>query len=180
MSRLLYAVVLGLVGAGIVHIVVVLLVPAFSDRDAWSRLAENSGPYRMTRIDASDSGEPLLGAMDPMFAVAACRFDLGDGVVQIASEGHVPFWSASVYDRAGRNVYSFNDHAAPAGNMDFVVLNHAQMLELRKQPSEADQNLLFVETEIDEGIVVIRAFAPDASWRPLVGAFVSNATCDLR
>jgi len=37
LRRLFHAVLLGLVGAGIVHIVVLLLVPEFSERDAWSR-----------------------------------------------------------------------------------------------------------------------------------------------
>lgn len=180
MLRLAYAVLLGLFGAGIVHIVALLMVPSFSERDAWSRLAETSGPYRMTRLDSAASGEPLLGAMDPMFVVAACRFDLGDGIVQVGSEGHVPFWSASIYDRAGRNVYSFNDRASPSGGMDFVVLNHAQMVEVRKQLSDAYKNTVFVETEIDEGIVVIRAFAPDPSWQPQVAAFIGNAACELR
>jgi len=38
-ARLLYAVVLGLVGAAIVHIAVLFLLPRLSERDAWSRLA---------------------------------------------------------------------------------------------------------------------------------------------
>jgi len=39
MRKLLYAVLLGLIGAGIVHIVILILLPLFSQRDAWSRLA---------------------------------------------------------------------------------------------------------------------------------------------
>ena len=48
MRRLLHAILLGLLGAGIVHIVVLLLVPEFSERDAWSRLAMASDLYKMT------------------------------------------------------------------------------------------------------------------------------------
>ena len=43
-----------------------------------------------------------------------------------------PFWSVSVYDRSGQNIYSFNDRTPPDGNLDFVVLTPAQMIELRK------------------------------------------------
>jgi len=42
MRKLIYAALLGLVGAGIVHIAVLLMVPDFSERDAWSRLAQAS------------------------------------------------------------------------------------------------------------------------------------------
>ncbi|TGV75985.1 DUF1254 domain-containing protein, partial [Mesorhizobium sp. M00.F.Ca.ET.149.01.1.1] len=50
MRRLLHALILGLLGAGIVHIVVLFLVPEFSERDAWSRLAMASDLYKMTRL----------------------------------------------------------------------------------------------------------------------------------
>ena len=179
MLRFLYALLLGLFGAGIVHIVVLLLVPSFAERDAWSRLAENSGRYLMTRLEPAEGSGSLLGAMDPLFVTAACRFDLGEGMVQVQSDGRVPFWSASVYDRAGRNVYSFNEHAAQEGVMDFVLLTRPQMIEVRKLLPTGLRDALFVETDIDEGIVVIRAFAPDPSWIPAVSAYVTKASCEL-
>ncbi len=73
MRKLLYAVLLGLVGACIVHIVVLLLVPDFSERDAWSQLAAGSGLYRMTRLDAEAGGPPIVKSVDPLFFAAACR-----------------------------------------------------------------------------------------------------------
>ncbi|MBL8581643.1 MAG: DUF1254 domain-containing protein [Rhizobiaceae bacterium] len=180
MLRLAYALALGLLGAGIVHIVVLLLVPGYSERDAWSRLAEMSGPYRMTRIDAVAGGEPLLGATDPLFVAAACRFDLSDGMVQMVAQGRVPFWSASVYDRAGRNVYNFNDRASQSGALDLVVLTHAQMVEVRKQVPDGFQRSLFVEAEIGEGIILVRAFSPDGSWSSAVSDFLGGMSCELR
>jgi uncharacterized membrane protein len=36
MLRLFYILLIGIVGAGIVHIAVLLLLPQFSERDAWS------------------------------------------------------------------------------------------------------------------------------------------------
>lgn len=180
MLRLAYALLLGLFGAGIVHIVVLLLVPGYSDRDAWSRLAENAGPYRMTRIDSAAAVEPLLGVTDPLFVTAACRFDLDDGMVQVQAEGRVPYWSASVYDRAGRNVFSFNDRAAQSGALDVVILTHAQMVEVRKQVPENFQQSFFVEAEIGEGILVVRAFRPDDTWSVAVDDFVREMGCELR
>ncbi|TIP33708.1 MAG: DUF1254 domain-containing protein, partial [Mesorhizobium sp.] len=112
MRRLLHALILGLLGAGIVHIVVLFLVPEFSERDAWSRLAMASDLYKMTRLDAEAGGAPVVKSVDPLFYAAACRFNLADGLVRIKAPGDVPFWSASVYDRGGHNIYSFNDHNA--------------------------------------------------------------------
>ena len=127
---------ISLVGAGIVHIAVLLLLPQFSERDAWSSLAEAADYYKAVRIDAGDGSPPIVKAVDPLFHAAGCRFDLDEGPVHIRAPGNVPFWSVSIYNRAGQNVYSFNDRATDNGALDFVVLTSAQMIEVRKQVPE--------------------------------------------
>lgn len=178
MRRLLHAVLLGLIGAGIVHIVVLLLVPVFSEQDAWTRLGSATGLYRMARFEAEAGGPPAVKSVDPLFRAAACRFDLGDGMVQVTAPGRVPFWSVSVYDRDGRNLYSFNDHAATDGRLDVVVLTPAQMIEVRKELPEDFAGSVFVEVPIGEGIVVVRGFVPDESWEPAVARFLDGAACE--
>src|SRR5690606_14380124 len=110
-----------------------LLLPDFSQRDAWSRLSMVSDLYRVVPLDTLTGGEPVIRSDDPLFQAAACRFDLTDGLVQISTPGNVPYWSVSIYDRAGQNVYSFNDRTAEGRVLDFVVLTPAQMLEVRKE-----------------------------------------------
>ncbi len=180
MRRLLHAILLGLFGAGIVHIVVLLLIPAFSERDAWSRLAMNSDLYVVTPLKAEEGGPPVVKSVDPLFAAAACRFDLGDGMARVKTSGSVPFWSVSVYDRSGHNLYSFNDRSAEKGVLDAVVLTPAQMIAVRKELPEELSGSVFVETSTDRGIAVIRAFVPDESWRPGVNRFLEQASCALQ
>lgn len=180
MRRLLHALLLGLLGAGIAHIVILLLVPNFSERDAWSRLAMAAGSNKIVRLDKEIDGAPLVKSLDPSFYDAACRFDLTEGVVRIDNAGKVPYWSASVYDRSGQNIYSFNDRTPPDGNLDFVVLTPAQMIDLRKDlPTEFEKSI-FVETPIDEGIVVVRVFVPDDSWKPKVARFLDGINCEVQ
>ncbi len=180
MRRLLHALAVGLVGAGIAHIVILLLVPAFSERDAWSRLAMVAAPNKVVRLDAEIGGAPVVKALDPLFFEAACRFELSEGVVRINNAGKVPYWSASVYDRSGQNIYNFNDRTATDGNLDFVVLTPAQMIELRKGLPDEFAKSIFVETPIDEGIVVVRAFVPDASWKSEVSRFLDGISCEMQ
>ncbi len=178
MLRLLVAILTGLLGAGVVHIAVLLLVPQFSERDAWSRLAMAAGPYRTVRIDPQAGQAAMVHSLDPLFQAAACRFDLREGMLHIRAPGRVPFWSASVYARSGENLYSLNDRTSEGGVLDFVVLTPAQMIEMRKQMPEEFRASLFVETSLDEGIVVIRSFVPDPSWRPTVTKFLADLTCE--
>ncbi|OQM75205.1 DUF1254 domain-containing protein [Manganibacter manganicus] len=180
MRKVLYALLLGLVGAGIVHIVVLLLVPQFSERDAWSRLAMKSGLYTMTRIDDQTGGPPVVKSVDPLFFAASCRFDLADGIVRLRSPiDNLPFWSMSVYDRNGHNLYSYNDLSATEGRLNAIVLTPAQMIGVRKTLPEGLEGSVFIELPISEGITVVRGFVPDASWKQAVARFLDQASCEI-
>ena len=117
------------------------------------------------------------GIADPFFQAVACRFDLSQGVAHLQREGNVPFWSASVYDRSGQNIYSLNDRSAKDGQLDLVVLTPAQMVDMRKSPLEELQSAVFVEAPITEGIVVVRGFAPDGTWAPAVADYLGGIEC---
>lgn len=176
MTRLLYAILLGLVGAGIVHIVVLLMVPSHSQRDAWTTLSQHSNYYFPTRLD-QPGAPPLIASIDPLFSAIACRFNLDENIVRVHGRANLPYWSISVYDRAGQNIFSFNDRSSSDGQLDFVVATPVQMIELRNaMPPEFDDSV-FVEAEIDEGIVVVRAFTPDESWSPAVARELRAIAC---
>lgn len=176
MTRLIHALILGLVGAGVVHIVVLLLVPGYSQRDAWSVLSEQANFYRVVRLDPPQ-GRPLIGSLDPLFDAVACRFDLQDGVMRLHGEGTAPYWSVSVYDRAGLNIFSLNDGSSPQGRLDFVVATPAQMISLRNaMPPELD-GAVFIQAELDEGVAVVRGFAPDLSFEPGISTWLGGIGC---
>ena len=177
MIRLGYALLLGLIGAGIVHIAILFLLPFYTDRDAWSQLSDISDYYTVTAISGNPATTPLVRSVDPLFAAVACRFDLADGVVHVQAEGRAPFWSMSVYDRNGQNIFSFNDRTATDGRIDFVILTPLQTIEVRKELPERFVNAVFVEADIDDGIVLVRAFVPDRTWRPAVETFLGGLDC---
>jgi uncharacterized membrane protein len=177
LSGLAYALLLGAIGAGIVHIAILLLLPMFSERDAWSRLAAAADLYVMTAADGSDGTAPAVEAPDPFFRASACRFDLQDGPVRLKADGSVPFWSASIYDRGGQNVYNFNDHTAADGALDFVIVTPTQMIDMRKDLPPELASSVFVEADVDEGIVVVRAFAPDDSWASTLATYLRSTVC---
>ena len=177
MVRALYAAIVALVGAAIVHITVLLLLPNFSDRDAWARLAEAADYYKPVRIDAAAGEVPIVRSLDPLFYASACRFDLSDGPVRVHTPGNVPYWSVSIYNRGGQSVYAFTDRATDTGQLDVVVLSAAQMIETRKQLPDEVRNSILVEAPVGQGIVVVRSFVPDISWQPTATRFLRNLAC---
>ncbi len=177
MVRFLYAALLGLVGAAVVHIAVLLLVPVYSERDAWSRLAEAGPAFQVVSLDRSGRNSPFAKGANPLMATSACRFSLGTGVVHYFADGEVPFWSVSIYGRRGQNFYSFNDRTATDRKLDVVIASPVQMVELRKELPEEYASSVFVETDEREGIIVARTFVPDPTWNGLAGAFLNSAVC---
>lgn len=175
-SGLLHALALGLVGAGIIHIAILLMLPSYSERDAWSTLSGQANYYTVARLDPPDSAA-LIGTLDPLFDAAACRFDLRDGTVHITGEGEIPYWSISVYDRVGQNVFSLNDRSSTDGELDFVIATPEQMIDLRNALPVGYDRAVFVEADVNEGIVVVRAFAPDESWEPTVSRYLAGLDC---
>ena len=175
--RIGHAVLLGLLGAAILHILILLLLPEISSRSAWSRMAEAADLYQPLPLRNNLPGTARDGNRDPLFRSVACRFDLTDGLLRVQAAGAVPYWSASVYDRAGKNLYSFNDRSARDKALDIVVLTPAQMLEVRKEVPEELGQSVFVESSEEEGVTVIRAFIPDESWGPSVDAFLDSLRC---
>lgn len=177
MAKILHACILGLLGAGIVHIAVLLLLPAMSEKDVWSRLADAGDLFTFVPVSDRTGDRRVLLLTDPFFEAAACRFDLTGGPARIHARGHIPFWSASIYNRTGENIYSLNDHSTAIGDLDLLLLSSAQMMELRRElPKEFEQSV-FIETPVEEGIIVVRGFAPDPSWKPGVSAYVKSITC---
>lgn len=176
-SRLVYAIFVGIFGAAIVHIVVLFLVPNYSNQDAWTEIAENAGMFDFTNLKPGGTLDTVLKRSDPLFISAACRFELSSGFVHVHAEGKVAYWSAAIFNRKGQNIYSFNDRTAHRETLDLVVANPIQMVELRKDLPEEFAGSVFVETDMEQGMVVVRVFVPDQSWAELAQGFLDGAEC---
>lgn len=180
MSRLVYALLTGIVGACIVHITILMLIPRYAQHDVWTQLGDMGADGRFVRIEPAREGQAgtLIKTADPLFAIAACRFDLTGGLTHITAPGTIPFWSISIFDRKGENIYSFNDRNATDGRLDLTVASPVQMVELRKDlPAEFERSI-FVETDVVDAVVVLRTFIPDRSWEQIVSEFIAGAACD--
>jgi uncharacterized membrane protein len=179
MTRLFHAILVGIIGAGVVHVAILLLLPHYSEHDAWARLAAKADFYRFTRMSGEDA-LPVISGVDPFFDAVACRFDLSEGVVHVKATGHVPFWSASVYNRHGQNIYSLNDRAQTLGDLDLVLVTPAQMIELKKSLPKEFEKSVFMEADVGRGIVAIRSFVPDETWKKAIADYLNDASCALR
>lgn len=177
MFRLLLAIALGLIGAGIVHILVLFLLPAYSVQDAWSRISSVTAPFETVQLGDDAPAEDLPGPENPFLAAAACRFDLSGGPARIEAVGQVPFWSLAIYNRVGNNVFSINDDAVHNRRLDFVLTTAGNGQQVRNTASGALSQSILVEGAPAEGIVLVRVFVPDETWTGLVQDFLRGLDC---
>ncbi len=178
MIRYGYFALLLVVIAGLTHLVSLLAIPAFAERDAWAKLSSAGQSWSFTRISSPQQTERPVTGLDPSLHVAACRFDLREGAVRVTADGKLPFWSVSIFDRRGRNVYSFNDRTAVDRQLFLVVVDPVQMAQLRTASTDSIEQAVLIEAPIEEGFVLIRALEHDPSWQGRLDAFFNSARCE--
>lgn len=174
--NLLLAVLIGLVGAALLHIIIVMALPSWSGRDAFTRVAALGETARFFSIpnEANPTG---LSNDDPHIRTAVCRYDLSVDPVRVIARGDVPLWTVAVFDTRSDEVFSMNDRSAIGYGVDLTIATPAQMLQLRRNMPRALERSVFIEAEDPEGFVVLRTVVPERSGAPAARAFLSDASC---
>ncbi len=178
MKRLLYITTVGLVLAGIVHILIVLLIPSYATKDAWAKLEQVGEPWQFSIVAQPGSDTAQLPFVDPSFGIAACRFNLNEAPLIVETKGELPFWSVALFDRQGRNIYSFNNRTAIERQLSLIVVNAVQMAQIRKNPPEQVDKSVLVQSVSNQGFILIRALEADSSWKSAVSKFLNDASCE--
>ena len=177
MRSVLFAILVGLVGAALLHIVIILALPQFTGKDAYSRVL---GLYEMDSFFplGNEPGPTGLANEDPFLRVAVCGFSVNGGPVRFLAKGAVPFWSLSIYDANSNEIFSMNDQTAVNGNLDLVMATPIQLVDLRKTPPESLAQSIMVEMPDEEGYAVLRALAPTDSFEEPVRNFLAESSCE--
>lgn len=177
MSKFLYAIITGIIGAALLHIIIILGVPHFTGRDAYTRVTSEGAPFVFHPLSARPDAVGLA-SLDPYLRVAVCHFDIERQPLSLVALGEgVDFWSVALYDRDANEVFSMNDRTSVAGDLDVLVATPVQVAQLRKTPIAALTEMILVEHPGTEGYVVLRVLAPQASYEPEARAFLANAEC---
>lgn len=177
MLRLLHAIVTGLIGAALLHLVIVLALPRFTGRDAYSRALE-TGATGVFHVLAKGEKAGPLSPDDPFVETAVCAFSLINEPRAVTASGQAEFWSFAVFDKAANEVFSISDRSVTAGRLDAIVATPAQAARLRKADPDITEKSILIEMEASDGYLVLRSLAPHASMEPQAIGFLTNARCD--
>jgi uncharacterized membrane protein len=177
MLRVFFAVITGIFGAALLHLVIILALPHFTGRDAATRVEAEGDPNNFYLL-ASRYDEAGLANGDPFVRTAVCSFDTSDAPVHFTAKGNVPFWSIAIYDSASNEIFSMNDRTSVGGALDVLAASPIQLTDLRKNLPQELQQTILVEMAHPEGYAVLRTLAPQTSFDEAARNFLTEAGCE--
>lgn len=156
MTRILLWIFGGVLLGGIIHIAVILTLPALASQNVWTRVEALNATDKAVVLPAIAPGEPNPLRLDPEMTYAVCQLnlDFGPGVVS----GLMPdaFWSIAVFNKAGTVIYSTTNRDGIGRTLDLGLFNQAQTRLLAEQKLDIAEGLLIVESSSDDIFVLIR------------------------
>lgn len=164
----------GLVLAGIVHIVTVLLVPRLSERDADTvlRMLGTGGKAELLTPQTA-----TVRDSDPMTVTAICSYDLSTGPVRVVARAGLLPLGLSLHQSGGVG-YAITDRAAIRGVLEFIVMTSEQLDErlARDEEGETTRELRIV-SDSEQGLIVVRVLAKLPSDRSEAEATARDVAC---
>jgi uncharacterized membrane protein len=173
-GALLRTLFLGLLAAGVIHVVAVLTIPDAAPGDAVKRVERVAPRGGMTPIPANGS---VLGDLDPFFVHAVCSFDVGDGAVEV--EGDMPrdVWTVAVVAGTAAVAGSLEHGSVADDRLDLVIGRAEDVERIRLDRAGTGQPFNAVEVPNDVGFVLLRAFAGPRSDTAELRAQLSAIRC---
>jgi len=182
LARLVLLTLAGLVLAGIVHIVAVLMIPVLSERDATSAYLGLGvgGKAELVSGPNAAPGLPTPLEADNSAVMAVCGYDLASGPMRVvARAGALPL-GLTLHRRGGGVIYAITDRAAIRGVVEFLVMTEAQLDErvARDEEGQTSRELRIV-SDTAQGLIVARVLAPLPSDRGDAEALATGVACGL-
>lgn len=170
---------MGIIGAAIVHLTIIFLLPSLSANNSWRLVADNTEIGIPIPIDNSIADEEQNLFLDPLFEAAACRYDLTEGIMRVTANGSALLWTIAVFDTSGTIIFSANDRIADSPIVDLAIVNPAQLRFARQNTPDDLAQSLIAAADQNEGFVLLRVYAPDPSWKSSATEFLNSMQCEF-
>lgn len=177
MIRTLLWLLAGAVLGGIIHILVILTLPALAKETVWTRIKALGATNRMLVLPKVEPGQPNPLGLDPDLAYAVCQVDLSQGPAYMSGMMPDAFWSVAIFNQAGIVTYSTTNRDGIGRALQMGIFNANQTRLLAQQQIDVAEGLLIVEAPSDELFVVVRLAPPHQAVRARFEAELGKITC---
>jgi uncharacterized membrane protein len=170
--------IIGGVLAGVmIHIIVILTLPALASHDVWSRVTALGASNKIAVLPAVVAGAPNPLRLDPELTYAVCQMNLGSGPGVVSGTLPDAFWSLAVFNRSGAVIYSTTNRDGIGKTLDLGIFNPAQTRLLAQQKLDIAEGLLIVESKTDDVFVVVRLAPPYPALRQRYESMLAGIQC---
>lgn len=170
----------GAVLGGIIHIIVILTLPALAEQSVWTRVASIEADNRMVVLPPVAPGAANPLGLDPEIVYGLCRVDLSKGPAYVKGTLPDAFWSIALFDAAGIVSYSTTNRDGIGQTLDLGIFNAAQTRLLAQQQLDVAEGLLVVEADTDKLLVLVRLAPPQRVMRARFGEALAAVQCGNR
>ena len=171
-------IVAGVLLGGIVHLVTVLILPRTATQDAYARFAAFAPFNAIAAVPRPAPQAMTLPFMDPAFAVAVCRYDLGESPMKLRVPVQAAYTSVSFYTRRGVSYYAINDRAAGRRVIELELMTAEQQSQLPDDEEVTAADRLIVVSPTVTGLILVRALAAEPSQMVQARNALSVARCE--
>jgi uncharacterized membrane protein len=176
-TRLLLWILAGVVLGGIIHIAVILSLPALATEGLWARVVPLGALNKPVVLAGPGSGSPNPLRLDPELTYAICQIDLRQGPGFVRGTLPIAFWSVAVYAPNGTILYSTTNRDGIGNVLDLGIFNAAQTTLLAEQQLDIEEGLLIVESAVDDVLAVVRLAPAHQVVRRRYEAALAGLTC---
>lgn len=167
-----------LLAGGVVHILATLVVPKLATGTAWQKVGTSLPTNRMIVLPPATPDKQVLPFVGPDVRLAICRYDVGNGPVNIVATLPDKGWTLGIYTPAGDNFYAIPAQDFRRVEVRFVLSPPAEkflgMFEWGRQPDSTAGNIAVPTTQ---GLVVLRAPLRGRAYTSEIEAVLARAQC---
>jgi uncharacterized membrane protein len=170
----------GAVLGGIIHILVILTLPALAKETVWTRIEALQANNHMLVLPKVEPGQPNPLGLDPDLAYAVCQVDLSQGPAYMSGMMPDAFWSVAIFNQAGIVTYSTTNRDGIGQTLELGIFNAAQTRLLAQQQLDIAEGLLVVESTSDKLFVLVRLAPPHQAMRTRFEQALADVQCGTR
>jgi len=173
-AKFCYIVIVGLLGAVLAHIGILLLVPYYAGSQLWTELKAELPAWQFTALPPQAR---LNRAADPFFRRIFCRFDLNEAPARLSAAGSAPYWSLAIYNAEGENIYSLTGAGAPDGRLDIIAIDPAELMDFKHNLPDKYADAALAPLNDGKNFAVLRVLVPSADRAAEAEVFLRSAQC---
>jgi uncharacterized membrane protein len=170
----------GAILGGIIHIVVILTLPALAEDTIWTRITALNALNNIVVLPQVMPGEPNPLGLDPDLAYGVCQIDLKAGPAYLSGTLPDAFWSVALFNQRGIVTYSTTNRDGIGQTLEMGIFNADQTRLLAQQQLEIAEGLLVVESDTDDIFALVRLAPPHEAMRARFEAELAKVKCGIK